>query len=299
MIDLGDRMEMFTTVFDADGVPTTIGTGPDDAITLEVRSPAPADPDTPWTDISASITVDEDADLSDLLGPGVTGPQYSAMFTPDVDGTWSYRWTTAGTFVGVDYNDFVVVDHASDVHPTWTIEGYQVHHGLIVADEDVSRVDMAIKLAAAYVRRRTGQQITLVTDDELVVDGTGDPLIFLPERPVVGISSVEVDGDVWEQGDDFDWSERRGKLVALGGSWPAGWRNVAITYSHGYAELPMDIQGLVYGLARRQIDNSSGQSIRSETLGQYSVAYETLVGGLSAAEQAIIDELRLPNGVPA
>lgn len=297
MIDLGDRMQIFTTVLDGDGNPT-VADGADPAITLEVRSPEPTDP--AWTDITDAITLDEDADLSAFLGPGVTGPQYSAMFTPDTDGTWAYRWTTAGTFIGVDYAEFVVVDHASDVHPTWTIEGYQIHHGEIVPDEDVPRVDMAIKLAAAYVRRVSGQTMTAVDDDEAVFDGNGNHILFLPQRPVTNVSDVTVDGTAWEVGIDYDWSERRGAVHALDRRrWPVGLRNIAVTYSHGYAELPVDLQCLVYGLARRSIENPTGVAIRSETLGSYSVAFEALIGGLTAFEAAMIADLRLPNGIAA
>lgn len=293
MIDLGDRMEIFTVIVDDDGTPVAAD-GADPAITLEVRSPEPTDP--VWTDITGAVTLDEDADLGD----GTTGPRYSAFFSPDADGTWAYRWSTFGTFVGVDYAEFVVIDHASDVHPTWTIEGYQVHHGLVVPDADVPRVDMAIKLAAAYVQRMSGQTITAVADDEAVFDGTGNHILFMPQRPVTNVSEVTVDGDEWIVGTDYDWSERRGTIHALGRRrWPVGLRNVAVTYSHGYVELPVDLQALVYGLARRAIDNPSGTAIRSETLGSYSVAYEILVGGLTSFEAELIANLRLPNGVAA
>jgi hypothetical protein len=293
MIDLGDRMQIFTVVLDAAGVPVEAA-GADPAITLEVRSPAGTDPE--WTDITDSITLETDADLGD----GTTGPQYSALFTPGAAGTWAYRWTTAGTYVGVDYAQFVVVDHASDAHPTWTIEGYQLHTGVVVPDSDVPRVDMAIKLAAAYVQRMSAQRIEQVADDEAVFDGNGNRILFMPQRPVTNVSEVTVDGDVWVVGTDYDWSERRGTIHALGRRrWPVGQRNIAITYTHGYAEMPVDIQGLVYGLAQRAIDNPTGIAIRSETLGSYSVAYEALIGGLTAQEAAMIADLRLPNGVAA
>lgn len=293
MIDLGDRMTIFTVVLDQDGTPV-VADGADPAITLEVRSPTPGS-DGEWTDITSSITLDEDADLGD----GTTGPQYSALFTPDVDGTWSYRWMTFGTFVGVDYAQFVVVDHASDHHPTWTIEGYQIQHGLIVPDADVPRVDMAIKLAAAYVQRRTGQRIELVEDDEVMLDGNGNHLLFVPEIPLVDVVELVVDGETWIEGTDFDYSTRRGTLVALGRRWPLGQRNVLLTYSHGYAEMPVDIQAVVYGIAKRAVDNPSGTAIRSETLGSYSVAFEALTGGLTSQEADILDLIAMPNQVTA
>lgn len=283
MTDLGDRIRIVTTVTDEAQVPVEAA-GATPAITLEVRGPS----DDTYTDISSSIQFDPDA------------VQYSALYTPDEAGVWRYIWRTFGTYVGTDYQEFLVEDHAPELSPALgTPEGYGLFLGAAIGDSELARIDLQVKLAAAYVRRRSGQTITLVEDDELVVDGTGDSLIFLPERPVVDVSTVSVDGEVWDVGDDFEWSERRGKLVSLRGCWPRGWRNIAITYSHGYAVVPLDIQGLVYGLARRALDNPSGQSIRSETLGAYSVTYENLVGGLSTAEQTIIDELRLPNGVPA
>jgi len=159
---------------------------------------------------------------------------------------------------------------------------------------------MAIKLAAAYVRRMSGQRITAVADDEVVFDGNGNRILFLPQRPVTNVSEVTVDGDVWTVGTDYEWSERRGTLHAIDRRrWPTGQRNVTVTYSHGYAELPVDLQALVYGLARRSIDNPAGTEIRSETLGSYSVAYAAMVGGLTSFEADMIADLRLPNGVAA
>jgi hypothetical protein len=279
--DLGDRIRIFTTVTDEDDQPVE-ATGATPAITLEVRGPS----DDGYSDISSAIVFDPDA------------VRYSALFTPDEAGVWRYRWRTFGTYVGVDYAEFLVEDHAPELAPALgSPEGYALLQGITLADEDLPKVDLQIKLAAAYVRRRTRQTITLVEDDELVVDGMGDSAIYLPERPVVDVSAVEVDGEVWDAGDDYDWSEQRGKLVSLRGCFPVGYRNVAITYSHGFAVVPLEIQGLVYELARRALDNPAGQAVRSETLGQYSVTYETLVGGISATESAILDDLRLPNGV--
>lgn len=281
--DLGDRIRIFTTVTDEADQPVE-ATGADPAITLEVRGPS----DDVYADVSGSIVFDPDA------------IRYSALYTPDEAGVWRYRWRTFGTYVGTDYQEFLVVDHAPELAPALgTPEGYMLLQGVSVSDEDLPRVDVQIKMAAAYVRRRSGQTITLVEDDELVVDGRGDHLIFLPERPVVAVSAVSVDDEVWELGTDYDWSERRGTLASLRGCWPVGYRNIAITYSHGYAVVPLDVQGLVYELARRGLDGTAGQAIRQETLGQYSVTYESLVGGLSTAEASIIDDLRLPNGVAA
>lgn len=286
-IDLGDRIRIYTTVTDEDGNAVQAD-GATPAITLEVRSPEPADPDNPWTDITSAIQYD--AELT----------RYSALDTPDVAGVWRYRWRTFGTYVGTDYHEFLVADHEPELAPTLgSPEGYALFQGVTLTDDELPRVDVQVQLAAAYVRRRTGQTLTLVDDDELTIDGTGDRLVFLPERPVIDVTAVEVDGETWELGVDYEWSERRGKLVALGGCWPRGWRNITITYSHGYATIPLDIQGLIYGLARRALDNPAGQSVRSESLGQYSVTYENLVGGLTAAESELIAELRLPNGVPA
>lgn len=286
MIDLGDRMTIYTTVFDTDGTAVEAA-GASPAITLEVRSPAPTDPDNPWTDITSSIVLDPDT------------LQYSAPFTPDAAGVWAYRWRTFGTFVGTDYAEFVVADHAPDLNAAWSVEGYSLIQGVTVDDADVPRVDMAVRLAAAYVRRMSGQDLIRVVDDEVTFDGNGNTLMFLPQRPVIDVASVVVDGEAWVEGTDYDWSARRGTIRVIGGRWPCGDRNVVVTYTHGYDPMPLEVQGVVYGLARRAVDNPVGTAIRSETLGSYSVAYEAFVGGLTAHESAVIDDLRLPNGVAA
>ncbi|MEU9310866.1 hypothetical protein [Streptomyces sp. NPDC048256] len=161
-------------------------------------------------------------------------------------------------------------------------------------------LDQASSVVRAYVR----QDITRATTTDTFTMRRADPLLHrcggvvtLPQRPVVDIASVEVNGtatsDWWQDGSD---------LLVRAWSWdqpPAAHRapQVTVTYTHGWDPVPGDIQAIVMQATNRVIVNPSG--IRSETVGGESVTYlipavgEYLGVLLSRTEQKVLDRYRL------
>lgn len=141
-------------------------------------------------------------------------------------------------------------------------------------DIDTDRAELLLGLASGLVRRYTGQLFDEVTDEALTLDGNGTPVLLLPELPVNDVASVVEDprGDALALADDtdFEWSEK-GILTRLSGCWRRRARWYVVTYSHGYAEIPGDVKGVVLRVAARGITNPEG--VRQETLGSYSYSY--------------------------
>lgn len=120
---------------------------------------------------------------------------------------------------------------------------------------------------------------------------TFDPVngvVFLDELPVTAVTLVETfDGAAWTTADPATYTVGK-RLGIIGGrpgtgvSWPylpGSWR---VTYSHGFAVIPMSIVGAVLGVAARAYTKPDG--IDSEKIGGYQVKYSMEADGFSPIE---------------
>jgi hypothetical protein len=160
-------------------------------------------------------------------------------------------------------------------------------------------LDDASSVVRAYVR----QDITRATTTDVFTMRRADPLLHrcggvvtLPQRPVVDIASVSVDGTATS-----DWWQEDSDILVRAWTWdhpPAAHRapQVTVTYTHGWDPVPGDIQAIVMQAANRVMVNPSG--IRSETVGGESVTYlipavgEYLGVLLSNTEKKVLDRYR-------
>lgn len=154
--------------------------------------------------------------------------------------------------------------------------------------------------AEAEVRAYCGWHIAPQRTDTLVLDGPGGPLLVLPSLHVVSVASVAENGtEVDPEG--YAWSAagvvRRTSSATVWRScagWTDDYRAVSITLTHGYDEMPLDVQAVIDRLAARSVDDPS----------QYSqvgaVAYATgadglpASGSLTALDRMVLDRYRLP-----
>lgn len=168
--------------------------------------------------------------------------------------------------------------------------------------------NLACQAAQSIVRGYLSQEITLHADDEVKLDGTGKPWLRLPERPVIEVSSIVVDGD---RVDSADYVLRGSMLIRTDhGWWRLGNANVVVTYTHGYQtagldsdtsdsdfdinHVPADISLVALILARRIYDRSStGEmgEVRQETIGSYSytLASSAQNSEMTDAERSVLD----------
>jgi len=142
-------------------------------------------------------------------------------------------------------------------------------------------LDLALAVASGVVQSACRQRLVYVDQDLVTLVGGGVRLI-LPERPVISVLEVVDTAD-----GTWSWDGRDG-LARLSGRWPA---TVAVLYSHGYADVPADLQGVTLTVALRLLDNPSG--LRAESVAGYSATYGDAAGiSLTASERAVCDRYR-------
>jgi hypothetical protein len=163
---------------------------------------------------------------------------------------------------------------------------------------DDAQADLACDIAGRVVRSKLRQTVTFVADDEVAFEGVTDDRIRLPERPVVEVSSVTVDGATFPDTgysligeeivlvpDSGTWASIASGLGSFGGRGAL----VVVVYSHGFAVVPDDIRGLALSIASRIYRNPAGAT--SESILSYSVAYGQDFP-LSPWEDAVVGQYR-------
>lgn len=141
---------------------------------------------------------------------------------------------------------------------------------------DAALVAVMLAEASASVREAAGAPIS-ECDSVVVLSGVDERWLSLPGQPVTAVSSVLLDG-----APVTNYRLRSGAL------WRAcGWQSacgepseVTVTMTHGLAEVPADIVGLVASLAAAGINAAregyeAKTGIVSESIDDYRVQYET------------------------
>lgn len=167
--------------------------------------------------------------------------------------------------------------------------------------DEVVSATRAIEEASGAIREYCHQYIEYVEDEEIKLDGSGRERLFLPQQPVVDVSSVVEDGETLADGDDYELGAN-GVLYRVGGVWAAGRRNVVIIYSHGYDDLPDTVVAVCARAASRGFQaglksqsNAGVPGVASKQLGDYAVAFTAEGGegvmGASAARILLKSEM--------
>lgn len=157
-----------------------------------------------------------------------------------------------------------------------------------------SKLQAALNAASRRFRGAVRHPVTLVFGDTVVLDGNGREALLLPAAPVTAVASVELDSEVLEHGVAYEWSAD-GFLRRLGGCWPDRLRCVEVTYSHGYAMVPEDIQEVVLDQARAIYAVTPG--VQQKTVGSQSVTFGAQAAtGVTAQWSAMVEKYRLNAG---
>lgn len=164
--------------------------------------------------------------------------------------------------------------------------------------DQATRQADALAQATDLIRAATGQVITRVTDDTVVLPGDGRMILQLPQIPVISVTSVNLTLGTnrlvpLNQGIDYLWHED-GRLESLYRNWLLGW-DVVVVYTHGYDVVPGDLVRLTGQLADRILDGTLGARTVSEAIGQknMSITYPTprssgVIDVFDDAQKAII-----------
>lgn len=175
----------------------------------------------------------------------------------------------------------------------------------VQGDVDTATAQLALDNASGLIRAVARQQFDFVSQETVILVGTGQILV-LPQRPIV------VDGTnpltVTELGDfgaiDFTLVEGR-DFVRVGNElkrgFPYWWTGtsrlmgwplrrplgvwaprVQVTYSHGYTTIPDDVVALTLDVAQALYTNPQG--LRSMTIDDYSETRATEMLGAATVE---------------
>lgn len=133
---------------------------------------------------------------------------------------------------------------------------------------DPERAELLLDIASDAVRRACAQTFDLVTDDVATLRGTWAGVLRLPERPVVSVAEVLLDG---VEVTDYDLvGDELHRTPGLG--WGGSAVTIQVTYTHGFAEVPADLRGWVLTVAARGITNPTG--VTQESIDGYAVSYQ-------------------------
>lgn len=146
------------------------------------------------------------------------------------------------------------------------------------------------------------QTISKVTDDQCVFDvPAGRDKLFLPELPVVTVSSVSEAGVTLTADSDYKLGNG-GVLYRASGTWRAGVQTVKVVYSHGYETIPDDIKYICTRAAARSYQaglNAAAMAgvsgVQAQSIGDYSVQYGSQTSGSDGMLGATAAPMLLPS----
>lgn len=167
--------------------------------------------------------------------------------------------------------------------------------GRALTSAEDARVGALLDDASARVRRYTGQTFTVVNDDTVILRPVGSYLL-LPQLPVISVSSVvgvddngvpggEISGWVFDGVDRIDMScVGFGFVGDIWWPWSYGPESFQVVYSHGEADAPDDVVGVVCAMVIRVLlSPSMVEGLNTERIGQYSYGFQQGGGGTPGA----------------
>lgn len=172
----------------------------------------------------------------------------------------------------------------------------------LTVDEE-TRVDRLTAMAEAQVESLLpGFSIAAATATDEVIPWNDPDVMWTRRYPVTAVDSLEVDGNVVEAS-GYRWNEL-GEIQLLGGgrlnSWEVNLASfpanpvITVTYDYGVdpvaADIAAAVAAVVAALLRGQAAGSAG--IASESLGAYSVTYDTAAAGSGGLAPPAADLLR-------
>ena len=110
--------------------------------------------------------------------------------------------------------------------------------------------ELALELASTAIRAAARQTIDFIEDDAVTLAGTWDADLPLPERPVVDVAVVTVDGV-----EDTDWALVGSVLRRTWGGWGCPSATVEVTYTHGHETVPEVVRSICLQAAARFMIN--------------------------------------------
>lgn len=152
------------------------------------------------------------------------------------------------------------------------------------------RVGPLLAGASEAIRRYCGWHVFPVVTDDVVLDGPGGSLLVLPTLHVTEITALS-NGDTVEDVAELEWSAR-GMVRKRCGFWTDRFRGVAVTFTHGYEDVP-DLKQIVQQVVANALASPMGAT--REQAGQTSVSWATTAPGVSGGLSLLDRDLAVVN----
>lgn len=144
------------------------------------------------------------------------------------------------------------------------------------------RADDLISGATLAIQRMVGWHVAPVQTDTVLLDGAsvGD-LLALPSlkvRDVTSIATLEWGVSATLDPGLYEWSANGNVRRRYGYAWPYGFRNVSVTFTHGFDEVP-DLKQVVLQVVAQALSSPTGAT--REQAGQVAMSWATTAPGVS------------------
>lgn len=154
-----------------------------------------------------------------------------------------------------------------------------------------------LRQVQAAIRRWCGWHIAPAVTETLTLDGDGSRHLSLPSLYVTEIAAITHRGVELDPA-DVDWSES-GYIELRHGRWTDRPRQITVTLTHGYPDIPEDVVELAVSLAARAAASPAGAL--SESAGGVSLTFGSwngVAGGIAllSHEKELLSEYRIPPG---
>lgn len=136
--------------------------------------------------------------------------------------------------------------------------------GLTLTSAEQGRADTLLGLASGIIQQsvRPAQTISQVSNDVYTRTGSSDERIRLPQRPVVSVASVVLDGVTMDptsyylSGSELirrNWSSviQDSSFGLPFAAWGYAWSTLVITYTHGFAVIPETVKTICMEMVTR------------------------------------------------
>lgn len=160
--------------------------------------------------------------------------------------------------------------------------------GIELDTADTARAQLILDGATGTIQAHTRQTLTAVAGDTVILAGTTDRVLALPQRPVTSVTTVVLDGVTIT-----DHTVYQSALIRDGG-WGDTDEYVTVTYDHGYTVIPDVLREVCLSLAARRYVNPELVAMRQHV---GTVMTQFQVGdGLTRSEKDILRPWRMRLG---
>lgn len=183
-----------------------------------------------------------------------------------------------------------------------SIDDYADLTGQVVAAEDEPRILRLLDLASdAMLAGAHGQDIVASTTTGLICRPF-EGIIYLPQRPVVSVDDVSVNGTGYSP-DDWRFTPggngRPAELIRRANGGDVPWCDdieVSVTYSHGWDPVPGQIIAATVAMAAAVVRNAGGPALVQEGIGPFTASFATFdlqssTMNLSGPTRSLLDKL--------